>query len=104
MDCLTKILRARLILAKKMNPDAKFYFVTLAHTLSTSLSDRRLGEMVAAVCPGADVETVVREFRAIREILELEAKDKHVEHLDTYINVIPQYDDPARMKLLKDML
>jgi hypothetical protein len=104
MDCLARILRARLILAKKMNPDAKFYFMTLAHTLSTSLSNRRLRETIATMCPDADANAVAREFHALREILEFEAKDKHVERLDTYINIIPQYDDPARIKLLKDML
>jgi hypothetical protein len=104
VECLAKILRARLILAKKMNPDAKFYFMATVHTLSTSLSDRRLREIVAATCPDADVNSVVREFHALREILEFEAKDEHVERLDTLMNVIPQYDDPARIKLLKDML
>jgi hypothetical protein len=87
-----------------MNPDAKFYFAASAHSLSTSLSDRRLREMIAAMCPGVDVDAVIREFNAVREILEREAADEHVERLDTYVNVIPQYDDPARIKLLKDML
>lgn len=104
MECLAKLLRHRLILAKKMNPDAMFYFVTSAHTLATSLSDRRLRETVVAMCPGADVDVAVREFNAVRGILELEAMDEHVERLNTYINIIPQYDDPAKIKLLKDML
>ncbi len=106
MECLAKLLRHRLHLTKKMHPDATFYFVVATHTLTTSLSDKRLRELVATMCPGADADTVVREFHAIREILELEAKDKHAEHLDAYINVIPLYDSPdlARIKLLKDML
>jgi hypothetical protein len=106
VECLNAILRHRLHLTKKMHPDAVFYFVAATQTLTTSLSNRRLREMVATMCPGADVNAVVREFNAIREILELEAKDKRVEHLDAYMNVIPLYDspDPARIKLLKDML
>jgi hypothetical protein len=104
VDCLAKILKARLILAKKMNPGAKFYFMATAHTLTISLSDRRLRETIATTCPDADANAVAREFHAVREILEPEATDKHVERLDTYMNVIPLYDDPARIKLLKDML
>jgi hypothetical protein len=106
VDCLAKILRVRLILAKKMNPGVKFYFMATAHTLATSLSDKRLRETIATMCPGADANAVAREFHAVREILELEATDEHVERFDTYMNVIPLYDDPdpAKIKLLKDML
>jgi hypothetical protein len=106
VECLNTILRHRLAIAKKMYPDAKFYFVALAHSLTTSLSDRRLREMIINLCPGVDVESVIKEFHAVRELLEHEATDKHVERLDTYMNVIPLYDnpDPARIKLLKDML
>jgi hypothetical protein len=87
-----------------MHPDTTFYFVAIAQTLTTSLSDRRLREMIATRCPGADVDTMAREFHAVREILEREAMDEHAERLNTYINIIPQYDDPAKIKLLKDML
>ncbi len=104
MECLEKLLRHRLHLAKKMHPDATFYFVVAVHALTTSLSDRRLRETVATACPNANVEVVVREFHAVREILESEVVNENVERLDTYINVIPQYDDPARIKMLKDML
>jgi REP element-mobilizing transposase RayT len=104
MECLSTILRHRLHLTKKMHPDAVFYFVAATQTLTTSLSDRRLREAIATVCPNDNVETVAKEFNAIKEILEFEARDEHVEHLHTYINVIPHYDDPARIKLLKDML
>ncbi len=105
MECLSAVLRHRLVIAKKMHSDEKFYFTALS-SLSTSLSDRRLREMVATMCPNADVEAVVREFNAVREILEFEARDEHAEHLHTYINVIPLYDDPTptRIKMLKDML
>jgi hypothetical protein len=86
-----------------MQSDAKFYFEALS-SLSTSLSDRRLRELVATMCPGVNADAVIREFHAVREILELEARDEHVERLHAYINVIPRYDDPARIKLIKDML
>jgi len=105
-ECLSTILRHRLYIAKKMHPDATFYFVVATHTLTTSLSDRRLRETIATACPNANVEVVVREFHAVREILESEAMNENVERLHTYMNVIPLYDDPApaRIKLLKDML
>jgi hypothetical protein len=104
VECLNAIIRHRLHIAKKMHPNTTFYFVAIAQTLATSLSDRRLREMVATMCPDDNVETVVKEFNAMKEILEFEARDEHAERLHTYINVIPQYDDPARIKLLKDML
>jgi hypothetical protein len=100
---LTKCwLKYRLKLAKTMNPDMSFYYTTLRVTLLISTNLFKHPEVLVSACGTADEKTI-KEIHAIDELFSAEAGE-YVKFLDTYMNVIPLYDDPARIKMLKDML
>jgi hypothetical protein len=98
-------LMARLKLAKKMNPDMVFYYPELRVALLISASPRSVEATLAKACGGAgEVAKAVDEVYALAALFNEEAENEHTRFLDVYMNTLGKYDDPAKIKILKDML
>jgi hypothetical protein len=97
-------LKARLKLAKSMYPDMVFYYPVLRSVLLTSVNLYRNPEILAKTCGvGVASEDAIREIYIVDELLSAEDSE-HIEFLDIYVNELRRYDDPARIRMLKDML